>query len=888
MDSPLSPMQRWSFSPGSAHHKRSSTSSTNSGLTFALQALLARHESYVAETHQDNERLNAKIAELEEERITLQNANEKIVAENKDLLVKLDTINKSYTESDSTVKSLEALLKDTELEVRRLNALARRAEELEAQVHDMERERTALSRQLSDSEQESRSAIGRWRESEKRLRQLELELEKIEWEAKHEMDKHQEVVARLERERVLERELGGAEGRLKGAAALQGIQSGNNDNVVSHFVRDILQDNATMQAGIVELRELLSSSNNEVQNLRQQIMHHQPIEDSETPNQSSPLPLDQQIGWEQPSQSDVQREVHVHHHYHAKLAAKGSRTPNIRKRHGRKTVMPGYLTTPESSVPSTPLSRPQRYPSSPVTSLQLHQPQPKKGNRWSVQSAATMSSTFSSLPSSPRSYFDRYSSIFDRIDPGEDSSRPTSPDTEPYKSPIMPQSEAQLSKQTRLDSFGGVLEDISEPPIPETSTPPVAPPIDETTPQTALRDRTSQDLTPKPSQILTPTPSQPIDMPTKQPEVTISVLSSPRSPQVQPLAPETQSVPQEFVIPDHDTPSPAPSPSVEETPSAPATPPRTPQPDNLPDEQEPFPASPGAISIRPTLRRSTSTDSLSIAGMDIHIPKRSSPEYTPQRIRAYFTPSQPPTSALTHLSTASKQPLTAIAATTASASQFNTLSSLRGGDEGRRGLETIFGSPAANPSRHPPHAEQPQTAGVGVAGRLGGWVRNKWGTAPTRSTGDLRSVSASHAVTPSRRPPLATLLEAPPPHTAPEVPKAQAHAEAATDADGGLDPTAVQRSPPRDVPRHASDRPASILTTSSGSTLGKRGTGSFAATGSMAVSVGAGASRRMPGINQKGAIPGFWIPQRAPSQVEVPVGRVDESALREGLAEDLR
>ena len=41
----------------------------------------------------------------------------------------------------------------------------------------------------------------------------------------------------------------------------------------------------------------------------------------------------------------------------------------------------------------------------------------------------------------------------------------------------------------------------------------------------------------------------------------------------------------------------------------------------------------------------------------------------------------------------------------------------------------------------------------------------------------------------------------------------------------------------------------------------------------------------MPGINQQGAIPGFWVMQqkRAPSQVEVQ--QVDEGALREGMEE---
>jgi hypothetical protein len=863
--------------PRTYNHKRSSTVSTDSGLTFALQALLSRHESYVEQTQQENDRLTSRLTEIETERALLQDANEKVVAENRDLLLKLDTLNKSYSESDSTVKSLEALLHDTELEVRRLNALARRAEELEIHVHDMERERSIISRKLQDTEQESKSALTRWRESEKRLRQLEMEVEKIEWEAKMEMQKHQEVVSRLEKERLLERELGGAEGRLKGAAALQGIQTGSKDNVVSHFVRDILQDNANLQAGIVELRELLQSSNDEVQNLRQQIMHHQPVSEAPEADALSPATLDQQLAWDQPPQNDVQREVHVHHHYHAKLAAKGARTPSIRKRPGRKTVMPGHIGTPDSSVPSTPISRPSRYVSSPVVPLHLHHPQPKKNNRWSMQSAATMSSTFSSLPSSPRSYFDKYSSIFDRIDQGEDSSRPTSPDSVSYVSPLS-QVEGPFLKPSPLEPSEAIPEHGNETSATHTQTPPIEPEATVVIPATVLRTRNSPDLTPKPSLILTPGPSQPIDITPKYvPDATVSVLSSP---QAEPLAPETQSIPNDFIPDDHDSPSPAETPTIEKeiddfanpgTPPPPAT-----------DAEPHFPASPAAISIRPSIRRSNSADSLvSISGMDIHIAKRSSSKNDnmehadsvfPGRIRSYFTPSQlPPT--INRALRSTRQPLTSIASIEASASQFNTLTSTRGSGEGRRGLESIAKLPI-NAVRTASDSSPPTSSNAVGIGRLGGWMRSKWGVAPTRSTGDLRSVSASHAVTGSR-PPLATLLEAPALETTTEA-GSSSRADAVFQI-GHVD--AQQRSPPRDIPSR--DRPVSILTTSSGSSSALKRGQSLMDTGSLNLSL------RTTGINQKGPIPGLWLPTRAPSQVEVSREAIDENALRDGLGSPL-
>ena len=406
---------------------------SGSGLTFALQALLARHESYVAESQQEHDSHDAKIAQLDADRSALQSANERVVAENKELLSTLETVNDSYKASDNTVKALEALLRDTEIEVRRLNGLARRAEDLAARMQEMDKQRAELMQRLLDGETESRSTLMRWRESERKVRQLELEVQKIEWEARTDREKHEEIVARLERERVLERELGGAEGRLKGAAAVQGIESGTGGNVVTHFVRDILQDNANLQAGIVELRELLQSSNNEVQSLRQQVVHHQPVDEAEAEDQfSESVPLDQEMIWNQTSTQPRQREVHVHHHYHAKLAPKHNKPSTTRRACRRRTVIgTGAFSSPGSSTPSTPSTGPHRFASSPIVPLHLNQPQPKLGrSRWSVQSSGTMASTITSFPNSPQSHiFDQSSSIFDRIEADDQSSRPTSPES---------------------------------------------------------------------------------------------------------------------------------------------------------------------------------------------------------------------------------------------------------------------------------------------------------------------------------------------------------------------------------------------------------------------------------------------------------------------------
>jgi hypothetical protein len=701
-----------------AEGRRSSASSvqdeSSSGLTFALQALLSRHESFVADSQQEHARLEAKVAQLEAERTSLQTANERVVAENRELLSKLEILNDSYKASDNTVKTLEGLLRDTEIEIRRLNALARRAEELDSRVLDLDRDKVELLNKINDGESESRSTLARWRESERKVRQLELDVQKIEWEAKMERDKHEEIVARLERERVLERELGGAEGRLKGAAALQGIESGKGGAVVSHFVRDILQDNANLQAGIVELRELLQSSNDEVENLRQQVMHHQPIheESPEDDLYSKSMPLDQELGWNQPPPQQPQREVHVHHHYHAKLA-KQNKTPTARRPSRRRVLMsPGGLgsSSPGSSTPATPTARPYGHPSSPIIPIQLNQPQPKR-NRWSVQSAATMPSTISSLPSSPRSYiFDQNSSIFDRLDGGEDSSRPTSPESAADRP-------SPMTLKPLTDSFNPVDEEDDNQLQPEASDQPLlemAPPEPERVSQTP-----KQELTPKPSQTFKP--SKPINTTTRPPDppdVPPSNLEEEHEEEV-----ATPTLPTSTVALDGLPPSSTkPSASIDSIPD--------PMPTKPGDEPPPI----TSIEIRPSLHRSPSQDSLvSISGMDIHLAKRPGTASSARfRGKAAYFPVTP--SAARSISTS--QPLASVTDVSATISK-RAISSDYQGPAGRS-LQTIAGMPVP-----PQQSSTGVTAGLGKFVGLGGWVNRKWGVAPTKSTSDLRSSASS-------------------------------------------------------------------------------------------------------------------------------------------------
>ncbi|KIW70319.1 hypothetical protein PV04_02602 [Phialophora macrospora] len=750
------------------------------------QALLTRHESYVSESQQEHQRLTAYISELERERTHLQIQNGKIVEENRQLLNQLEVANSSLKDSDSHVKSLEALLRDCEVESRRLNGLSRRTEELELQILELEKERSTLSRQSDDAVEETKSTIRRWKESEAKVRRLEIELQRIEWDAKKDRERYEEIIARLERERVLERELGGAEGRLKGAAAIRGLNDKERGtNVVSHFVRDILQDNANLQAGIVELRDLLQASNEEVQNLREQILQHQPVESGDVQDLSSSVPLSEQIDWAQPS-AKVQQSVHVHHHYHAKLS-KRERTPTIRRTSRKRAVIGlGMLpSTPESSAPSTPVVGHQRFVSSPIIPLSLHQPQPLR-NRWSVQSSATASSMVSSFPSSPRSYYEQPSSIFDRLEAGEESSRPTSPESTGFAtSPLKFDGILGYAKCNPLGMEEG--EPIPNHKAEDHDISPSEAEA-ETKSQETAHEPGSQELTPKPSQILVADDPVTDYIHSEPPDPGISNEPSPTGTDTEPLNIIVEDMPDE--ADEH-------SDVLEQA---------------FADEQPSSLASydgPGS-GAGPSLRRTASHDSLvSISGMDIHIAKRPSSSTSQSSSllkgnKAYFA--LPPSAARRMPST---QPLATVTEYTASSSvrsfSSNSLDvpsaelspSPRSVSSSVVALSGLAGLPSSQ------HDGQRSSPG-GFTRMVGGWVRGKWGIAPVKSNTDLRSSAAS-------------------------------------------------------------------ISTSSSSDSQRHGPSSSPLP-----------SGRIPGINQKGPIPGLRPPQRITA---VQISKVDEAVLKESLAE---
>ncbi|KAI1639960.1 hypothetical protein F4809DRAFT_638112 [Biscogniauxia mediterranea] len=388
------------------------------------QALLARHEAYMADAERDRYELTARIEQLEMDNKELEARNARTIEENRDLLDQLELLNSTINDSEGRIKSLEATLLSSQQTVRRLEGETARAEALERQLMSLEQEQAELQSTLILSQEEARSAMFRWKRAERGINDLQEQLERMEKEAKEEREHHEEMINRIERQREMEKELNTAAGRLKGAAAAKSLNHGNGNGrntVVGHFVRDLLQDNANLQHGIAELREMLMNSNDEIQALRDQLMYHQPLGDGEvnaTQTLRSELepkdpPNDQQ------QSSKVSQELHIHHHYHVATPKQDPKKPR-KKRLGITPIGGGFVPL-GTSVPNAASGVMVR-----------HQPahhskrESQRSNRWSGSVYSEQPSEFapSSVPSSPQSH--RRNSLFDHT---IDTSFPTSPAT---------------------------------------------------------------------------------------------------------------------------------------------------------------------------------------------------------------------------------------------------------------------------------------------------------------------------------------------------------------------------------------------------------------------------------------------------------------------------
>ncbi|CAK7234475.1 hypothetical protein SCUCBS95973_008949 [Sporothrix curviconia] len=442
----------------------------------------------MANAERDRAELIKRIGQLEMDKRELEAENAKKIQENRALLDQLETLNTTVADSDTHIKMLEASLQSSQQMIRRLEGAAERAEDMERHLAALEAEQAALQNNLVTSESEARSAIQRWKRAERGLADLQHQLDMMEKESREEQERHQEIMDRMERQRAIEKELNTAAGRLKGAAAtktLQDTRNGGGSAVVSHFVRDLLQDNANLQLGMAELREMLMTSNDEIQALRDQLMYHQPavehnasaastlraeletellphIEELEDREQQDALeayapnhgldsieasitlstPATPRTGCHQPSLS---QEFHIHHHYHVSSSGNGKKMETRKPKKKRTGLTPTVFTPPPAalSTPSTPLYRPSlTYRPESASATPGSSPPSHHGhhmsrdststgmsvpsNRWSMFSDQPSDFSMSSVPSSPRT--DPRNSVFDRT-PLSDVSMPVSPTT---------------------------------------------------------------------------------------------------------------------------------------------------------------------------------------------------------------------------------------------------------------------------------------------------------------------------------------------------------------------------------------------------------------------------------------------------------------------------
>ena len=394
----------------------------------------------MAEAEEERRRMSRSIDRLEADKRVLEAANAKTIEENRYLLDQLEGLNNNVSDAEVQITSLNTTLESTRKELERLTALASQTSLLEDQLARFEQEQAHLQTKLVTKEEQEQTAVQRWKGAERTVNTLQEQIDRIEREAMEERTRHAEVVARFERRRAVDRELEGAAGRLKGAAAATSLESNSSSSVVSHFVKDILQDNANLQLGIVELREMLMGSNEEVENLREQMMLHQPLRQRPDGPQRGES-LNDELA--KIPTVDAKPDYHVHHHYHAAPKVETKKTSGIKTKKRRNVTSPG-LRTPASGTqsplngPLSPIIRATAVSSAATilsqTSVTIPRPSGySHQHRPSIQS--TVSESASSLPSSPYSTFKAHS-VFDTTEDAADFSRPTTPGSTTVGSPM--------------------------------------------------------------------------------------------------------------------------------------------------------------------------------------------------------------------------------------------------------------------------------------------------------------------------------------------------------------------------------------------------------------------------------------------------------------------
>ncbi|ATY58823.1 hypothetical protein A9K55_003092 [Cordyceps militaris] len=440
------------------------------------QALLARYEAYKADAERDRLELLSRITRLEMENRMLEAANAAKIQENRALLDQLETLNTTVSDADARIRLLETNLLSSNHTVRRLESTAARASDAERHLALLEQEQNHLLEELRSAREDARSHSLHFKEAQRGVTDMQDQLDRLEAEALQERERHAEIVQRMERQREVEKQLDAAAGRLKGAAATRSLQGdGKNNKIVGHFVRDLLQDNANLQLGVAELRELLQNSNDEVQLLREQLVYQQPIAEEHFTSPSSTLKaelegkLDDRPHHTGPALS---QELHIHHHYHAPPTPK----PSKKLKRTKTGLLPVGICTPRTSLsaPGTPPQATSQWgghlPSSPTAPALLSHAKnedltpttSKPPPVWTALSHLQSELDYSSsVPSSPLA---NHKAVFDSDPPAVMVSSPVT-SLDPLSPPWLA-SHAKQASLTSSHSFQSLAFLDSEPDLP--------------------------------------------------------------------------------------------------------------------------------------------------------------------------------------------------------------------------------------------------------------------------------------------------------------------------------------------------------------------------------------------------------------------------------------
>ncbi|KAI7679099.1 hypothetical protein KC353_g22325, partial [Hortaea werneckii] len=131
------------------------------------QALLMRHEAYIAESEKERKAMMAHIESLEAEKQAVEEKNANVIEENRGLLDQLESLNSAASVADSQVINLQATLQSTQLELQRLSGLAARTERLEQQLCDYEKEQVTWQAAMESQAEATKSAVRRWQQAER-------------------------------------------------------------------------------------------------------------------------------------------------------------------------------------------------------------------------------------------------------------------------------------------------------------------------------------------------------------------------------------------------------------------------------------------------------------------------------------------------------------------------------------------------------------------------------------------------------------------------------------------------------------------------------------------------------------------------------------------------